>query len=144
MINKIVRFIGAIVLAWLFGCIVDIYHLFCFEAMAHYFSNLSLSNLFRWELLSAVLLPIVWAIIWLIGLGIVSLAKQSKLMKTIVLIVFVYSIIADFRIVFIIPIEPIVYDIGHGFWYFFGAILSFIGMLICYGICSVSLFVHEE
>ena len=144
MFYKVLRFIGAIIAALLFRFLVDFFHIAFFGGAAHFFANISWSNLFGFEIFGGFLLPIVWNILWLIGMGLMWLVKGSKVIVALPLIIFVLGIIADFRRLFLDPIELIVDDIGQGFWYYFGAILTFIEIVICYGVCAISLFVTDE
>ena len=144
MFYKVLRFIGAIITALLFGYLVDFFHIAFFGGAAHFFANLSWSNWFSFDIFRGFLLPIVWTILWLIGMGLMWLVKGSKVIAALPLIIFLLGVIADFRILFLYPDEFIVNDIGQGFWYYFGAILTFIGIIICYGVCAISLFVTDE
>ena len=103
MFYKVLRFIGAIIVALLFGYLVVFFHIAFFGGV-----------------------------------------KGSKVIAALPLIFFVLGVIEDFRILFIDPVEFIIDDIGQGFWYYFGAILTFIDIVICYGVFAISLFVTEE
>ena len=65
-------------------------------------------------------------------------------MAALPLVIFVLAVIADFRILFLEPIDLIVADIGQGFWYYFGAILTFIGIVFFYGICAAFMLASDE
>ena len=79
-----------------------------------------------------------------IGMGLVWLVRGSKVIAAFPLLLFVLGIIADFNRLFLNPIELIVDDIGQGFWYYLGAIITFIEILICYILCAVSMFATDE
>lgn len=143
MIHKVLRFFGAIVAALLFSYLVDFFHIVFFGGAAHFFANLSWSNWFSFDLFRGFLLPIVWAILLLIGMGLVWLVRGSKVIAALPIVFFIMGIISDFKILFLNPIELIVNDIGLGFWYYFGAVVTFLEMLICYGICAFSMFVYN-
>ena len=144
MIHKVLRFLGAMVAALLFSYLVDFFHIAFFGGIAHFFANLSWSSWFSFDVLRGFLLPIVWGILWLIGMGLAWLVRGSKVIATLPLIWFLLGIIADFRILFLDPIELIVNDLGLGFGYYFGAVITFIEILVCYGICSISMFALDN
>lgn len=144
MLYKVLRFLGAIIAAVLFSFLVDIFHNSFLEGAVHFFANLSWSNWFGFGLFRVFLLPIVWSILWLIGWGVTWLVRGSKVIATLPLILFIMSIISDFKILFINPIEPIVDDIGLGFWYYLGAVLTLLDILICYAICSLAMLSSNE
>lgn len=141
---KVLRFIGAIITAWIFRYLVNFFHIAFFGGATHFIANLSWSNWFSFDILRGFLLPIAWTILWLIGMGLVWLVRGSKVIAALPLLLFVSGIIVDFRILFIEPIELIVDDIGQGFWYYIGAIITFITILICYFVCAVSMFATDE
>ncbi len=144
MIYKVLRFLGAIIAALLFSYLVNFFHIAFFGGAAHFFANLSWSNWFSFDLLRGFLLPIVWTILWLIGMGLAWLVRGSKVFAALPLIWFLSGIITDFRILFLNPIELIVNDIGLGFWYYLGAVITFIEILVCYGICAISMFAPDN
>lgn len=144
MLNKVLRFIGAIVAALLFRVLVDFFHIAFFGGAAHFFANLSWSNWFSFDIFRGFLLPIVWILLMFIGMGLVWLVRGSKVIAAFPLLLFVLGIIADFNRLFLNPIELIVDDIGQGFWYYLGAIITFIEILICYILCAVSMFATDE
>ena len=144
MVYKVLRFIGAIVAAILFRFLVDFVHIAFFGGAAHFFANLSWSNWFGFDLFRGFFLPIVWTILWLIGMGMMWLVRGSKVIAALPIILFVLGIISDYNKLFLNPIELIVDEIGLGFWYYFGAIITFIEILTCYVVCAVSMFATDE
>lgn len=144
MFYKVLRFIGAIIVALLFARLVDAFHITFFGGAAHFIANLSWSNWLGFGVLRGFLLPIAWAILWFIGMGLAALVRGSKAMAALPLVIFVLAVIADFRILFLEPIDLIVADIGQGFWYYFGAILTFIGIVFFYGICAAFMLASDE
>ena len=141
---KVLRFLGAVVASLLFSYLVDFFHIAFFAGAAHFFANLSWSNWFSFDIFRGILLPIVWAVLWLIGMGLVWLTRGSKVIAALPLLLFVLAIITDFRTLFLNPIELIVDDIGHGFWYYLGAVVTFIEILVCYIACSISMLGSKE
>lgn len=141
---KVLRFLGAIVAAYVFSFLVDFIHLAFFSGAAHFFGNLSWSNWFSFDLLRGFLLPIAWSFLGLIGMGIVWLVRGSKVIAVLPMLWFLVAIIADFFSLFVNPAEQIIDDIGQGFWYYVGATLIFIAILTCYVMCAVSMFVSEK
>ena len=144
MTYKVLRFIGAIVVAILFRFLVDFIHIAFFGGAAHFFANLSWSNWFSFDIFRGFFLPIAWTILWLIGMGLMWLVRGSKVIAALPIILFVLGIISDYNKLFLNPIELIVDDIGLGFWYYFGAIITFIEILTCYVVCAVSMFASDE
>lgn len=143
MIYKILRFLGAILSAVLFSYLVDIFHLLFFGGVVHFFANLSWSNWISFDTLRGFLLPVVWTILWLIGMGLAWLVRGSKWIAALPIIYFLLRIVNDFIILFVEPIEPIVDEIGLGFWYYTGAIVTFIGILVFYIICTLQMLFDE-
>ena len=135
---------GAIVVAILFRFLVDFIHIAFFGGAAHFFANLSWSNWFSFDIFRGFFLPIAWTILWLIGMGLMWLVRGSKVIAALPIILFVLGIISDYNKLFLNPIELIVDDIGLGFWYYFGAIITFIEILTCYVVCAVSMFASDE
>lgn len=144
MINKVLRFIGAIIAAVIFSYLVDTLHLSFFAGVAHFFANLSWTNWLSFDIFRGLLLPLIWTILWLIGMGIIWLVRGSKVISVIPIIWFVISIIADFTTLFLRPMELITNDIGEGFWYYTGAVITFVAILVCYVICMVSMLISRE
>ena len=85
-----------------------------------------------------------WAVIWLVGAGLVWLVKGNKMLAVLPLIWFVIQTIISFVGLFVNPVEPIIEEIGLGFWYYFGAVITFVEILICFGICVFSMFIYNE
>ena len=141
---KLLRFFGSIIAALLFSYIVDAFHIAFFAGAAHFFANLSWSNWFGFGVLRGFLLPVVWAILWLVGMGLVWLARGSKIIAAFPLVLFALGIITDFKGLFLNPIELIVDDIGLGFWYYLGATITFTEIIICYVVCSVCMLTANE
>ena len=147
MVYKIIKFFGAIVVAILFCYVVDIFHMLLFGEVVFFFVDFSWSNWLSWDLLRGkwyglallrgLLLLIVWGIICLIGMALEWLTKESKTFAILPIIIFIFRIVNDFIVLFIQPIEPIVAEIGLGFWYYVGATITFIMILACYLICSL-------
>ncbi|MBR2203378.1 MAG: hypothetical protein IJ914_04140 [Prevotella sp.] len=144
MFYKVLRFFGAIIAALLFAYLVDAFHLAFFGGAVHFLANLSWGSLLGFDILRGFLLPVVWGVLWLIGMGLACLVRGSKVMAALPLVIFVLAVIADFRILFLEPIDLIVSDIGQGFWYYFGAILTFIGIVFFYGICAAFMLASDE
>ena len=144
MFYKVLRFIGAIIAALLFGRLVDAFHLAFFGGAAHFIANLSWSNWFGLGILRGFLLPVAWGVLWLIGMGLACLVRGSKVMAALPLVIFVLGVISDFIVLFLEPVESIVADIGQGFWYYSGAIGTFIWIVVCYGICAAFMLASDE
>lgn len=136
MIYKVFRFFGAIIAAVIFSYLVDVFHVLFFGGVVHFFANLSWSNWLSFDIFRGFFLPIAWAILWLIGMGLAWLVRGSKVIAALPILYFILRIINAFFVLFIDPVEPIVEEIGLGFWYYTGAIITFVGILICYIICS--------
>lgn len=130
MVKVILRFIGAIVAAMLFDYLVSFFHFAFFCGAAHFFANLSWSNWFSFDILRGFLLPIVWGVLCLIGTGLTWIVKGSKIIAALPIIILIRGIILDFDVLFLNPIDIAVDDIGLGFWYYFGAVLTFLPILI--------------
>lgn len=144
MIQKVLRFFGAVIAAFLFSHLVDFFHIVFFGGAAHFFSNLSWNNWLSLDLFRGALLPLVWAILWLIGMGLVWLVRGSKGIAALPLIWFFLGVISDFRILFLDPIELIIDDIGLGFWYYFGAVITLVEIIVCYGICAAAMLTRDD
>ena len=137
MVYKILKFLGAIAVAILFCYVVDMFHMLLFGGVVFFFADFSWRNWLSLDVLRALLLPIAWGIIGLIGMGLVWLTKESKTFAVLPITIFAFRIINDFIVLFIQPIEPIIAEIGLGFWYYVGATITFIMILACYLICSL-------
>ena len=144
MFYKVLRFIGAIIAALLFAYLVDAFHITFFGGAAHFIANLSWSNWLGFDILRGFLLPVVWGVLWLIGMGLACLVRGSKAMAALPLVIFALGVISDFIDLFLVPVKSIVADIGQGFWYYFGAILTFIGIVFFYGICAAFMLASDE
>lgn len=144
MVYKILKFFGAIAVAILFCYVVDMFHMLLFGGVVFFFADFSWRNWLSLDVFRAFLLPIAWGIIWLIGMGLGWLTKDSKVLAVLPIIIFVIRIINDFIVLFIQPIEPIIAEIGLGFWYYAGAVITFIMILACYLICSVVMLNDEN
>lgn len=144
MVSKVLRFLGAIIAAFLFDYLVNGFHLAFFVGAAHFFANLSWSNWLSFDIFRGFLLPIAWTILWLIGMGLVWLVKGSKIIAALPILMFIWGIIAEFKFLFLYPTDLIVDDIGQGFWYYLGATLTFLEMVACYVFCSVAMFIEQD
>ena len=144
MFYKVLRFIGAIIVALLFARLVDAFHITFFGGAAHFIANLSWGSWLGFDILRGFLLPVVWGVLWFIGMGLAALVRGSKAMAALPLVIFALGVISDFIDLFLEPIDLIVADIGQGFWYYFGAILTFIGIVFFYGICAAFMLASDE
>lgn len=139
----VLRFVGAIVAAVLFSYLLDIFHILFFGGVVHFFANLSWSNWISFDIFRGFLLPIVWTILWIIGVGLAWLVRGSKWIAALPIIYFLLRIVNDIVILFVEPIEPIVDEIGLGFWYYAGAVVTFIEILVFYIICTLQMLSKE-
>lgn len=144
MLVKVLRFIGAIVLSFAFSYLVDVSTISFFAGTAHFFANLSFSNWMGFDLLRGVLIPILFTIMIFAGMGVIWLVKGSKIIAIIPIIIFIVSICTEFLSLFIYPIELITQDIGAGFWYYTGAVITFLEMILCYTVCSLGMLESNE
>ena len=144
MFYKVLRFIGAIIAAFLFAYLVDAFHLAFFGGAVHFLANLSWGSWLGFDILRGALLPVVWTVLWLIGMGLMWLVKGSKAMAALPLVIFALGVISDFIDLFLVPVESIVADIGQGFWYYSGAIATFVWIVICYGLCAAFMLASDE
>ena len=144
MKNIVLRFIGVIVSAVLFSYLVETFHYMFFRGIVHFFSNLSLGNWLFFDLFRGILLPVLLVLSSLIAMGITWMVKGSKVLKVIPICYFILRMINDFIYLFIDQLSSIVDEIGSGFWYYTGAVVAFLGILICYGLCIASIIVSED
>ena len=144
MMYKVLRFFGAIIAALVFSYLVDSFHVAFFAGAAHFFANLSWSSWFGFDILRGAILPFMWAVLWLIGMGLVWLVRGSKVIAALPLIWFLMAVITDFLALFLNPMELVADDIGLGFWYYLGAVVTFIVILVCYVICSICMLPFKE
>ena len=144
MTNKVLRFIGTIIATFVFCFLVQLFHVLFFAGAVHFFANITWSSWFSFDFFRGFLLPIGWAVIWLVGAGLVWLVKGNKMLAVLPLIWFVIQTIISFVGLFVNPVEPIIEEIGLGFWYYFGAVITFVEILICFGICVFSMFIYNE
>ena len=56
----------------------------------------------------------------------------------------VYCAVHDFIFLFINHSEVIVEDIGLGFWYYTGSVITYVLMMLCYILVGVMLFINHE
>lgn len=144
MVNNVLRFLGAIAVAYVFSLMVDMIHITFFAGVAHFLGHLSWSSWFSLDIFRGLLLPIAWGILWLVGFGLSAIVRGSTPIALIPLIYFGISIIRDFNNLFLDPLEPIVEEIGLGFWYYAGATLTFVAIVVCYLICSITMLLKED
>lgn len=144
MLNNILRFLGAVACAFAFSFLVDASNLVIFGGTAHFIANLTWTNWLSFDLFRGFLLPVAWGVTWLLGMGLLWLVKGSIVHAVLPIIIFIRGIVNDFYVLFIQTAEPIVEDIGLGFWYYVGASLCFIVMFACYAICTISMFAYQE
>ncbi len=144
MVYKVLRFLGAVALAWIFSFLASVFHTLFFAGTAHFFANISWSNWLSFDIFRGFLLPIAWSILWLIGAGLVALVRGNKIIAALPIICFILQTIHLVDVLFIHPIEPIVDEIGQGFWYYFGAVVTFGEILASFGICTVCMFVYDD
>lgn len=144
MFYKVLRFFGAIIVALLFARLVDAFHITFFGGAAHFIANLSWGSWLGFDILRGFLLPVAWAILWFIGMGLAALVRGSKAMAALPLVIFALGVISDFIDLFLVPVKSIVADIGQGFWYYSGAIGTFILIVVCYGICAAFMLASDE
>ncbi len=128
----VLRFIGAILAAAVFAAIVDMFHFLFFAGAAHFFANISWHNWFSLDTLRGFLLPLAWTIMWLVAMGAKWLVKGNIWLAVIPILLCIFGLIHGFDILFLHPYDGIISDIGHGFWYYFGAILTYIEMIVFY------------
>lgn len=143
MLYKILRFLGAIIVAIIFALLADFYSIAFFSGACEFFNNITWKSWLSFDTLRGFYLPIIWGILWLIGWGLRWLVKGSIWMAIIPIFYFLYRLIGvDFYILFIN--RTAIIDIDHGFWYYTGAVLTFIELLAYYGICIVFMFAKED
>lgn len=141
---KFLRFVGAIVVAILFAFLVNMIHLSFFVGAVHTISNLSWSNWLGFDTFRGFLLPIAWAILWAVAWGLSWLVRGNRWIAALPVVVFVSSIIKEFGLLFLHPLEEVYVEAGQGFWYYLGAIITYIAMLICYTLCTVFMLSWKE
>jgi len=138
MIYKVLRFLGAIIVAYIFALLNDLMNLAFFRGACDFFNDITWKSWLSFDTLRGFILPIIWAILWLVGWGLWWLVKGVKWITILPIIYFIVRLIDDFYLLFINPSAII--DMEHGFWYYTGAVITFIEILVCYGICTVALF----
>ena len=143
MVYKVLRFLGAIIMALIFDYLLSVSHIAFFGGTAHFFSNLSWSNLLSFDIFRGFLLPIVWGVLSLIGIGLVWIVRGEKLIAAIPIYIFVTGAVTNFKLLFLEPVELIVNDIGLGGWYYFGAGLTFFIILALYISYSVLMLLKQ-
>lgn len=139
MLFKLLRFIGAILLAILFSYLVDVCTISFFAGTAHFFANFSFENWMGFDLLRGLFVPTLITLIVIVGWVVVKIVNGSKLIMIIPMVIFTICIFTDFINLFFFPIEIITDEIGTGFWYYLGASITFLEMIICYAACSLSM-----
>ena len=145
MIYKILRFIGAIITALIFNLGVNVIHIYFFGGTAHVLANLSWSNWFSFDTIRGFYLPIAWTILYLIGAGLVWMVRGSKIIAAIPIYIFITGgVISSFKQLFLEPVEMIVDDIGLGFWYYFGAVITFLFIIVTYLLCSIFMLMKQD
>lgn len=137
---KLLRFIGAVIVALLFDYIVRLSHIAFFAGATHLLANLTWSNWLGFDILRASLVPVVWGILGLLGFGLSWLVRSSKIIAALPIVIFISGVIYSFANLFLYPIEMIVDDIGQGVWYYLGATVTFFFMLVCYVLGSIAMF----
>ena len=144
MLYKVLRFIGAIIVAVLFSYLVDVFHFSYFAGASHFFANITWSNWLGFDSLRGIVLPLMWIILWLIGLGLGWLVRGSKIIAAFPILIFILCLITDFIGLFIIPLKQITDEIGQGFFYYLGATLTYLGILACYFACSMGILTFQD
>ncbi|MBR4389720.1 MAG: hypothetical protein IKT00_11150 [Prevotella sp.] len=130
----VLRFIGAILATVVFAMIAVLFHFLFFGGAAHFFANISWHSLFSFDSLRGLLLPLAWTIMWLVAMGAKWIVKGNIWLAVIPILICILGLIHGFDILFLHPYEVIISDIGHGFWYYLGAILTYIGMIVFFAI----------
>ena len=145
MIYKVLRFIGAIIAASIFSFGVNFTYFSFFDEVSHFFANLSWSNLLSFDIFRGFLLPVAWAILYLIGAGLVRMVRGSKIIAAIPIYIFItVGVISSFKLLFLESVEIIVDDIGLGFWYYFGAVITFLFIIVTYLLCSIFMLIKQD
>ena len=144
MVYKILRFLGAIVVAQIFAFGVSTFHIVFFGGAAHFFANLSWSNWLSFDTFRGFLLPIAWTVLSLIGFGLVWIVRGEKLIAAIPICILIKGVFMSFKLLFLEPAELIVDEIGQGFWYYFGAILTFLPILMLYVGYSIAMLCEQD
>lgn len=139
----LLRLSGAFIASIIFSYLVDFFHMAFFGGTAHVIVNFTWRNLFSYDVLRGFLLPLIWTILWLMAWGICWIVRGSKIMAIPPILYFLLAIVYDFRRLYVAPLDMIISDTGDGFWYYFGATLTFIGMLVCYFACSIALLFYN-
>lgn len=139
----LLRFSGAIVVAFIFSYLVDFFHMAFFGSTADVIVNFTWRTLFSYDILRGFLLPIMWTIIWLIAWGLCWIVRRHKLIAIPPILYFLLALVYDFKRLYINPIDMIISETGDGFGYYLGATLTFTGMLICYVACAIALLFYN-
>lgn len=144
MMYIVLRFIGAIIAAVIFSFLAEAIHILFFGGAAHFFANFSWSNWLGFDTFRGFLLPIAWAVLWLVGMGLQWLVRGSKKIAAIPVLYFLLRIIYVFYLLFIETAEPVVNEIGAGFWYYVGAIVTYFFIIVCYVVCTAAMLTNNE
>ena len=141
---QFLKFIGALLASVVFVAMVDLYHFLFFVGASHFFANFSWSSLFSFDVLRGLLLPLGWTVMWLIALGTRYLINGKRWMTIIPILLCLLGLFHGFDILFLHPWEKITSEIGTGSWYYFGAILTYIEMIVFYVVFAFMLYPQDD
>ena len=132
MIKFILKFVCAVGIAVLFNQLMSAFFLTVFAELAHFFGNLSWGSWFSLAVFRVFLIPVGLIVLHLVGILLVWLVRGSIVKAVLPVMIFIWGMIVNFKLLFLFPIEHIIDDIGHGFWYYLGAALTYLSMLVVY------------
>lgn len=134
------RLIATFVVANIFGFLVNFSHQSIYGIAVILFSKYGvILSLFDFSLF-----PLAWYILWLVLLALKKIVKGNIILAILSTLIFIHSVAASFRILFTKPMEPIVDIIGLGAGYYIGAIITFVLIVICYIIGTISVFKKND
>lgn len=150
--NKILRFIGAIILAYLFSLIWSSSCICIWASIVWLFSDFTFGRFFMMSVGWSIATYILTFILPLIGMGMTYVIKGSKLIAALPIMMFLMNVLSDIMSFILIDkgvSKPVTAELMgmlsdiSGIWYNIGAFMTSIVMIIGYVVMVSIILVYD-